>query len=86
MKELRWDPEKDQWLQRERGVGFQELTQTRVIAIKQNPVRPYQDVILYEYQDYIWVVPFVDEGDYWFLKTAYPSRKYTRSVRRGEMS
>jgi len=28
--------------------------------------------------NYVYLVPFVEEGDYFFLKTAIPSRKATR--------
>jgi hypothetical protein len=34
--------------------------------------------MLFEYKKYIWVVPFVEEKDYYFLKTLFPSRKYTK--------
>ena len=35
-------------------------------------------VFLYEYKKYVWVVPCVVEGKYIFLKTMFPSRKYTK--------
>ncbi len=37
-----------------------------------------KDIRLFEYRGYIWIVPYVEEADYIFLKTLYPSRKYTR--------
>jgi hypothetical protein len=34
--------------------------------------------LLFEYKNYVWLVPFVQNGDEMFLKTLYPSRKYTK--------
>ena len=38
--------------------------------------------MLFEYKRYIWIIPYVIEknGDI-FLKTLYPSRKYTKMLR-----
>jgi hypothetical protein len=78
MKELRWSAEKSAWLKQTRGLSFEEITQGRLIKVRQNPNRADQQIILYELEGYIWVVPFVEAEGVWFLKTAYPNRKYTR--------
>ena len=38
--------------------------------------------MLFEYKGYIWVVPFVKSSEEMFLKTLYPSRKYTTIYRK----
>ncbi|PJC46521.1 MAG: hypothetical protein CO036_02400 [Candidatus Omnitrophica bacterium CG_4_9_14_0_2_um_filter_43_12] len=40
--------------------------------------------MLFKYKGYIWVVPYVEEKDYIFLKTLYPSRKFTKFYRGGK--
>jgi hypothetical protein len=39
---------------------------------------PNQKIFVVEYDDYVYLVPFVEESDYYFLKTVIPSRKATR--------
>lgn len=38
-----------------------------------------------ELNGYIWIVPYVKHGNEIFLKTLYPSRKFTKKWIRGEM-
>jgi len=44
----------------------------------------HQQIMLFGYKRYIGVVPFVRKEDGIFLKTLYPSRKYTRLYRGGK--
>ena len=85
MRELRWNLLKSERLKKTRGASFEELIQSKLIAVKRHPKRIHQDIMLFEYHGYIWVVPFVVTGDGIFLKTLYPSRKYTKRYRRGEL-
>lgn len=39
---------------------------------------PRQRVLVVSCDNYAYLVPFVEEEDYFFLKTAIPSRKATR--------
>ena len=77
---IRWDPDKDKWLRRTRGVSFQEISDLILsglyLDMLENSGHPNQDIFVLRMQGYVWVVPFVLEksGDI-FLKTAYPSRK-----------
>ena len=73
-----WDPIKSLWLKSNRGISFEELTERAFIADREHPMRGGQRLLFYLREDYIWVVPAVDNGDYYFLKTTYASRKYTR--------
>ena len=65
----------------QRGVSFEEMLRERVIAIVDHPGRPHQKKMLFEYQSYVWAVPYVVQGDEAFLKTMYPCRKYTKLFR-----
>ena len=83
MREIRWNLLKSERLKRTRGVSFEEILQTKLIAVKRHPKKHHQDIMLFEYKNYIWVVPFVQEGDgSFFLKTLYPSRQATRIYRK----
>jgi hypothetical protein len=78
---IKWNYEKDQWLNQTRGISFQEIAD-KIIAedyldILENPTKPNQDIFILYIHDYTWVVPFVIEKEETiFLKTAFPSRKF----------
>jgi hypothetical protein len=72
-------------LQQFRGIRFEDI----VTAIQtgglldnlahRNPARyPNQRLLVVQIGDYAYVVPCVVEGERYFLKTAYASRKATR--------
>ena len=81
MKEIRWNLLKNERLKKTRGVSFEDLVNSKLIKIMKTPKRVNQSIMLFEYKKYIWVVPFVEEMDYYFLKTLFPSRKYTKILR-----
>jgi hypothetical protein len=85
MKALRWNVLKSERLKRTRGASFEELIQSKLIAVKRHPTKAHQHVLLFEHQRYIWVVPYVESERDFFLKTLYPSRKYTKLYRKGEL-
>lgn len=85
MKKLKWNLLKNERLKKTRGVSFEEITQSKLIAVKQHPKRTRQNIMLFEHKGYIWVVPYVVTGDEIFMKTLYPSRKYTKMYKRGEI-
>lgn len=85
MKPYRWPTEKNEKLQNERGLTFEQL----VVAIESgglldivthpNPRRyPRQNVFVVAVEGYAYLVPFVEEEEYYFLKTIIPSRRATR--------
>lgn len=85
MKPFRWSPEKNEILRADRGISFENV----VVAIESgglldilaHPNRakyPRQKVLVVECDNYAYLVPFVEEEDYFFLKTVIPSRKATR--------
>ncbi len=83
MKEIRWNADKSLMLKKERGVSFEEILAGRFLGIEKNISREAQWLMVYEVDNYIWVVPYVDGGDHFFLKTAFPSRKHTKIYLRG---
>jgi uncharacterized DUF497 family protein len=82
MKYLNWDPEKNELLKQERGISFEEIAYLIesgiVIGIEENPGYPNQKMYILEIDNYAIVVPYVENDDAIFLKTAFPSRKYTK--------
>lgn len=39
---------------------------------------PNQSVFVMVFEEYVYLVPFVEEAEFYFLKTVIPSRKATR--------
>lgn len=85
MKPFRWSAEKNESLSADRGVSFESM----VVAIESgglldilahpNPVKyPRQQILVVAADNYVYLVPFVEEEDCFFLKTIIPSRKATR--------
>ena len=84
MKEIKWSLLKNERLKRTRGVSFEEIINSKFLAAKKHPKKEHQNIMLFEYKKYIWVVPYVEEQDHIFLKTLFPSRKYTKIYKRGD--
>ena len=82
MRFVKWNILKSERLKRERGVSFEEIIQGKLVAVKRHPKKEYQEIMLFEYKGYIWIVPFVQNKNELFLKTLYPSRKYTKNYRK----
>ena len=82
---MRWDVLKSERLKRTRGVSFEELIQAKLIAVKQHPGRTHQQIMLFDHKGYIWVAPFIEAENEIFLKTLFPSRKYTQLYRKGAL-
>jgi hypothetical protein len=79
--DIRWSPLKSQRLKRTRGVSFEEMITAELIDVKVHPKREGQTLLLFKLKGYIWVVPFVEDEKGIFLKTLYPSRRYTKVYR-----
>ena len=85
MKPFRWDPEKNERLKVARGVSYEEIVLAveegglKDVLVHQNQKRyPGQLVLVVSYREYVYLVPSVEEDEYYFLKTIIPSRKATR--------
>ena len=86
MKPFRWAPEKNDLLKKDRGISFEEITvaveagSLLEIVPHPNPQKyPRQKIMVVEVAGYAYLVPFIEEDDHFFLKTAIPSRKATRT-------
>ena len=78
MIKISWNHVKSSRLKRTRGVSFDDIIAAELVEVLNHPKRPDQKVMLFKYRGYIWVVPFVQNEKEIFLKTLYPSRKYTK--------
>lgn len=85
MKELRWSFEKNERLKQERGVSFEQLVNARFIGIEKHRSKSHQRLIIFEFRRYAWVVPYVEDKNTYFLKTAFPSRKHTKKYLKGSL-
>ena len=82
MKYLNWNPQKNEILKKERGISFEEIAYLiesgQIIGIEENPSRPNQKIYILKIENYAFIVPYVENDNEIFLKTAFPSRKYTK--------
>ncbi|MEA3359420.1 MAG: DUF4258 domain-containing protein [Thermodesulfobacteriota bacterium] len=82
MKYLNWDSDKNEILKHVRGISFEEIAHLiesgQILGIEENAKRSNQKIYILEIEDYAVVVPFVENDDEIFLKTAFPSRKYAK--------
>jgi hypothetical protein len=79
-----WNPEKDQLLRLADGrfgIGLAEcavaIEEGRILDDIESATRPNQRDFILEIDEYAFVVPYVYDDDTVFLKTMFPSRKYT---------
>ena len=82
MKYLNWSSEKNEILKAKRGNSFEEIAfliqSGCILGIEENPGRSNQKIYILEIENYDFIVPFVEKDNEIFLKTAFPSRKYTK--------
>lgn len=85
MKPFRWNHGKNEELKIERGISFEEIVLAieagGIVDVVRHPNSskyPNQLVFIVAFSGYAHMVPFVEEPDYYFLKTVIPSRKATR--------
>ena len=81
--DVRWSRLKDIHLKLTRQITFKEIIKANLLGIRDNPSRDHQRVLIYEYKNHIWAVPFVFDEQGIFLKTIYPSRKYKKLYQKG---
>jgi hypothetical protein len=90
---VEFSPEKNELLKSTRNIGFEEVIdciQNGNILdnkIHHNKMRSNQRIYIVNVNDYAYIVPYViDEKNMKiFLKTIYPSRKYTKFYLKGEL-
>jgi len=90
MKNIEWNEEKNRELQTERGVCFEDvvvcLINKKVLDIIRHPNKEKylnQRIFILIINDYIHMVPFIEDEKTIFLKTIIPSRKMTKKYLKG---
>ena len=85
MKPFRWSPEKNEQLQLDRGISFENMVVAMesgglldILAHPNLAKYPNQKMLVVASDGYAYLVPFVEEDNHFFLKTVIPSRKATR--------
>lgn len=85
MKVFRWNAEKNEWLKASRGLSFESVVVAieaggllDILAHPNKAKYPKQRVLVVAFDNYAYLVPYVEEKDHFFLKTIIPSRKATR--------
>ncbi len=84
MKPFFWEPEKNEWLKRERGISFERavlhIEQGDLLDILEHPnpqKYPGQRILVVRLEDYVYLVPCLELEDGVLLNTIFPSRKLT---------
>ena len=85
MSDFDWDAEKNAFLEKTRGVSFEDvifhIQNKDVLDIIKHPNEaryPKQNIIVLNIEGYVHLVPYVKEKGTRFLKTIIPSRKATK--------
>jgi uncharacterized DUF497 family protein len=80
-----WNQEKNEQLKKEREVSFEEvliaLSENRLLDIlkhKNQKKYPVQRILVININEYVYLVPFIEDEKKIFLKTIIPSRKATK--------
>ena len=85
MKHYSWNPEKNEWLKRERGVCFEDVVfhieagdEVDILEHPNQERYPGQKISVVLIEGYAYLVPFVELADEIFLKSIIPSRKASK--------
>jgi len=85
MKSIHWNVDKNQQLTDERGISFEDVVvyiqQGEILDIVEHPNQekyPNQRMFVLNIDDYVYLVPYVEDRKEIFLKTIIPSRKATK--------
>ena len=83
--EFEFNPEKNIQLKEERGVSFEEvayyINNGHLLDVIRHPNQHKyagQHFYVVDIDGYVYLVPFVQQGNKIFLKTIFPSRKHTK--------
>lgn len=79
-----WNDDKNTLLKESRNICFEDVVtsiqEDKLLDIVKNSSAKHQRqyCLIVEIMNYAYIVPFVKEGETFFLKTIYPSRKETK--------
>ena len=80
MKDFEWNKEKNEWLKEQRDISFEEIVyfieNGSLLDSYEYPNKkkyPRQSIFVVQTDSYIYIVPYVEEDAYYFLKTIIPN-------------
>ena len=88
-KNYNWNEEKNELLKKsERKISFEKIISAiankKLLDVIPSPTHKEQLCFVVNVENYVYIVPFVEEDNKTiFLKTIYPSRKYTKYYLKG---
>ena len=85
MKIFDWNPDKNKLLIEERGISFEDV----IYYLQNNCLLddlkhsnqeryPNQRIFIINIENYVYLVPYIETDEEYFLKTVIPSRKATK--------
>ena len=88
MKDFEWNEEKNKWLKEHRHIFFEKIAfyieKGGLLDSYEHPnkkIYPRQSIFVVQTDCYVYIVPYVEEDKYYFLKTIIPNsnakKKYT---------
>ena len=90
MKLFEWDDNKNERLKLDRGISFEEvvfyIANDFVLDIVPHPNQrkyPNQKMFVVNIDNYVYIVPFIENDEIIYLKTVIPSRKATKKYLKG---
>ena len=90
MKYVDWNEEKNSKLKKERGISFEiilnYLNEGKYLDKIKHPNKakyPNQFIFIVEHENYVYLVPFVEDKEKIFLKTIIPNRVATMQYLEG---
>ena len=83
-----WNEEKNEILKKERGVSFERIVvaieEGHLIDVLEHPNKEKysnQIILVVEIEGYAFCIPCVKDNNDFFMKTLFPSRKFTKSYK-----
>ncbi|MDF1611620.1 hypothetical protein [Stygiobacter electus] len=87
MKYFEWNEEKNEKLKSERNISFEiivsQIELGHLLDIIEQPNKEKyanQNIYVVEYEEYVYLVPFVEDSNKVFLKTIIPAEKRQKNI------
>lgn len=75
MKPFRWNESKNLLLKETRNICFDDLSRASILDDRRHHNRENQRIMVVQIDNYIHIVPYIENDDHYFLKTIFPDRK-----------
>lgn len=92
MKFFDWNNDKNEELKTQRGVTFEDVVYCIMHGLLLDTIEhpnknryPNQRIFIVNIDDYAYLIPFVEDENFIFLKTIIPSRKMTKKYLGGQL-